>query len=215
MTALTFSPDPPHLLAGAGTADEQSARPRLYASSDGYGWSDTPPSTEGGFGDDAFGFWGNTPSTLAYYVLGPLGYMVDFGDGSPVQTIGMGGVLTTYAAAGTYTVTVTTDTGAPFASWDIVCSDDATSPNIVDGLPTHIPPGSPDTPVTVTGTNLVGSMVWVSTIWGESFQCPWSTVDASGGSFVVMAAQIAAGAVVGTLELTTRVPDNTQGNSSN
>jgi hypothetical protein len=40
---LTFSPDPPHLLAGAGTAAEQAARPQQYAGADGYGWQDTPP----------------------------------------------------------------------------------------------------------------------------------------------------------------------------
>lgn len=41
--ALTFSPDPPHLLAGAGTAAEQSARPRLYADHVNGGWTDTAP----------------------------------------------------------------------------------------------------------------------------------------------------------------------------
>lgn len=39
---LTFSPDPPHLLAGAGTAAEQAARPRMYADGSGIGWAAVP-----------------------------------------------------------------------------------------------------------------------------------------------------------------------------
>lgn len=42
--ALTFSPDPPHLLAGAGTAAEQAARPRLYADHADGGWTGTAPA---------------------------------------------------------------------------------------------------------------------------------------------------------------------------
>jgi len=41
--ALTFSPDPPHLLAGAGTAAAQTALARGYAAGSGYGWQSTPP----------------------------------------------------------------------------------------------------------------------------------------------------------------------------
>jgi hypothetical protein len=45
--ALTFSPDPPHLLAGAGTAAEQAARPRLYADYANGGWTETAPPSKG------------------------------------------------------------------------------------------------------------------------------------------------------------------------
>ena len=37
--ALTFAPDPVHLLAGAGTAAQQSARPRLFADHANGGWA--------------------------------------------------------------------------------------------------------------------------------------------------------------------------------
>lgn len=40
----TFSPDPPHLLDGAGTAAEQAARPREYANTQNGGWSGTAPA---------------------------------------------------------------------------------------------------------------------------------------------------------------------------
>lgn len=43
--ALTFSPDPPHLLAGAGTAAEQTARGRMYADYADGGWTATAPAT--------------------------------------------------------------------------------------------------------------------------------------------------------------------------
>jgi hypothetical protein len=43
MAQLTFSPDPPHLAAGAGTAAAQAAQPRGYAAASGYGWQDTLP----------------------------------------------------------------------------------------------------------------------------------------------------------------------------
>lgn len=36
----TFSPDPNHLLAGAGTAAQQSSRPRQVADPGGDGWDD-------------------------------------------------------------------------------------------------------------------------------------------------------------------------------
>jgi hypothetical protein len=39
---LTHSPDPVHLLDGAGTAVFQTAYPRMYASGDGIGWGATP-----------------------------------------------------------------------------------------------------------------------------------------------------------------------------
>lgn len=44
--ALTHSPDPVNLLAGAGTAAEQSARPQLVADLENGGWvdADTIPS---------------------------------------------------------------------------------------------------------------------------------------------------------------------------
>ena len=40
--ALTFSPDPNHLLAGAGTAAQQTARPRQIADHVNGGWDDEP-----------------------------------------------------------------------------------------------------------------------------------------------------------------------------
>lgn len=55
--AATHSPDPVVLLAGAGTAATQAARPRQYANLQGGGWQSTPPvwatgataGTPGGF----------------------------------------------------------------------------------------------------------------------------------------------------------------------
>lgn len=41
--AVTHSPDPQHLLAGAGTAVTQAGRPREYANPNGAGWVTTPP----------------------------------------------------------------------------------------------------------------------------------------------------------------------------
>ena len=38
--AVTFSPDPQHLLAGAGTAAQQTARPRQIADVANGGWDD-------------------------------------------------------------------------------------------------------------------------------------------------------------------------------
>lgn len=43
MPQLTHSPDPQHLLAGAGTAAEQSARARQNADHANGGWVDAPP----------------------------------------------------------------------------------------------------------------------------------------------------------------------------
>jgi|SRR5215471_2593032 len=40
---MTFSPDPQHLVFGAGTADAQEAEPRQYASPDHFGYVTSVP----------------------------------------------------------------------------------------------------------------------------------------------------------------------------
>jgi hypothetical protein len=45
--ASTFSPDPPRLLAGPGTADEQTARAQLLADHANGGWDDAPIAATG------------------------------------------------------------------------------------------------------------------------------------------------------------------------
>lgn len=46
MAQQTFSPDPPTLAVGAGTAASQAARARAYADSDGTGWTSTKPAAK-------------------------------------------------------------------------------------------------------------------------------------------------------------------------
>lgn len=61
--ALTFSPDPPHLLAGAGTAAQQSARPRLVADHVNGGWDPAPITATGAIAGTP-GTWTPTGATV-------------------------------------------------------------------------------------------------------------------------------------------------------
>lgn len=75
--ALTHGPDPVHLLAGAGTAAEQAARPRLYADPDGTGWTETPPPDKGAAepGDTFVELTVTAEDAPNAAKLGPLGYV--------------------------------------------------------------------------------------------------------------------------------------------
>lgn len=133
---------------------------------------------------------------------------VDYGDG----TTGSGGDFHQFATAGRYTITVTTSGGAPRATWVLQCSDDSNSPNVE-----HLDPGPitaiADTLMTVQGGNLAGSKVCVSASQGDTWVIPWTTVDATGGTFMMPAAAIQAGHVNDTDQLfvSARRPDGVQG----
>lgn len=99
--ALTFSPDPPHLLEGAGTAAEQAARPRMFADHVNGGWTDgstvVPPGLSAFPAGQSWGIWVWPVST------------VDFGDGQSQSPFLKG--LHTYPADGPYTITATSEDG--------------------------------------------------------------------------------------------------------
>jgi len=79
MTQATYSPDPPSLGAGAGTAAAQSARPRMYAD-----------PVNGGWDQMATGATAGTPGTFT-----PAGAKV------PANLAGMTGVTASPATAWT------------------------------------------------------------------------------------------------------------------
>ena len=89
MVAKTFSPDPPTLDVGAGTAVQQTARPRMFADHTNGGWKPAPVA--------ATGATAGTPGSFT-----PAGSTV------PANLAAMTGLTATPAVAWTGTTWVTT-----------------------------------------------------------------------------------------------------------
>jgi hypothetical protein len=101
--ALTFSPDPPHLAAGAGTAIEQSSGLRMLADHESGGWvaARGPDIINNGHFDENISYWQIYGATAAW-ANGACEVQVPGGTAAPFDVLLVTNVPSD--AAGTYEV---------------------------------------------------------------------------------------------------------------
>jgi hypothetical protein len=182
MVPLTFSPEPPFLGPGAGTAAAQAAIPRRYAQPDG-GWDYTVPPPPNA---PSPAIWAdaNRPTQWqwTFYSDDPT-TMWDFGDGGPGAGPSDFSIHNFPAFDAIYTVTATTAGGTA----SLLCNLDSSAamPVGVAVVPTAVLSTAGIVPVTVEANNMdPGAYVCVAGVYypttkvdGTHFRIDFDTAD--------------------------------------